>query len=197
MPGPDDAEPLLGTAILMALHQQTDGKAYLAVGEKTPENVFLFPRLKRLFPTAKFIGVARAPDVLTSAWHFFHKQVLGEDENEAKAAFISSASAQVGAGARAMIALTERYSGDWMIVTHEVLGHRPTLAVADLFQASGHVRSRRDRQRLSRADCVRDPDRRPRHRAGSAGSVFCRGAIGGRESTLTPEINQTILRELG
>lgn len=61
MPGPDDAEPLLGTAILMALHQQTDGKAYLAVGEKTPENVFLFPRLKRLFPTAKFIGVARAP----------------------------------------------------------------------------------------------------------------------------------------
>src|ERR1700722_16804848 len=80
LPEADDTEFLLRTAILLALRQQTAGKACRAVGEKTPENVFFFPRLKRLFPGAKLICIARDPrDVLTSAWHFFHKQAVGQD----------------------------------------------------------------------------------------------------------------------
>jgi hypothetical protein len=70
-PPPEDVEHLIGSAILMALRRQSAGKASLAVGEKTPENVFFFPRLKRLFPRARLIAIARDPrDVLTSAWHF-------------------------------------------------------------------------------------------------------------------------------
>ena len=44
LPAPDDTEFLLGTAILLALQQQSAGKSCLAIGEKTPENVFFFPR---------------------------------------------------------------------------------------------------------------------------------------------------------
>ena len=78
LPESGDTDFLLATAVLLALERQRDGKACRAIGEKTPENVFFFARLKRLFPGAKFIGIARDPrDVLTSAWHFFHKAAAG------------------------------------------------------------------------------------------------------------------------
>jgi hypothetical protein len=60
-PAAEDVEMLLGTAILLALERQRDGKPCRAIGEKTPENVFFFPRLKRLFP---------GPGSL--AWHVTH-----------------------------------------------------------------------------------------------------------------------------
>ena len=50
LPEAEDFEFLAGTAILLALRQQTAGGAFKAIGEKTPENVFYFPNLKRLFP---------------------------------------------------------------------------------------------------------------------------------------------------
>ena len=66
LPASDDVELLLGTAVLAALERQCEGKPYRAVGEKTPENVFFFARLKRLFPGARFIGISRDPrDVLS------------------------------------------------------------------------------------------------------------------------------------
>jgi hypothetical protein len=61
LPVPEDLDVLLGTAILLALRRQSAGKAGSAIGEKTPENVFLFSRLKQLFPRAKCIAIARDP----------------------------------------------------------------------------------------------------------------------------------------
>ncbi len=118
LPGSEDTDHLLGTAVLLALARQMDGTPRRAVGEKTPENVFFFERLKRLFPAAKFIGIARDPrDVLTSAWHFFHTQAVAEDEIAAKTAFIRSALPSLDAGARTMLTLAERYQDDCCIAS--------------------------------------------------------------------------------
>src|SRR5882757_4833762 len=69
LPGPEDEELLISTAILQSLARLAGDRSWKAVGEKTPENVFFFPRLKRMFPNAKLIAIARDPrDVLTSGW---------------------------------------------------------------------------------------------------------------------------------
>ena len=133
-PAPGDGDVLLRTAILLALHRQCAGKACHAVGEKTPENVFFFPRLKHLFPGAKFIGIARDPrDVLTSAWHFFQKPLAGADEAAAKTAFVRTALPALEGGTRAMLGLAERYPADCLIVTYEALRHAPAQTLARLF----------------------------------------------------------------
>jgi hypothetical protein len=198
LPEPEDTEFLAGTAILLALHQQTAGRAYLAVGEKTPENVFFFPRLKRLFPTAKFIGIARDPrDVLTSAWHFFHKPVAGEDETAAKMAFIHSALPPLNNGARAMLALQQRHSSDCTIVTYECMRKAPATIAAQLFRFLG----------VSDGDAVvADCIARTSFAALSGGrqigveqrgSFFRKGVVGDWNGTLTPAMNEMVLRELG
>src|SRR5579883_2910134 len=80
LPEGADADILLGTAVLLALHRQSTERDVRALGEKTPENVFLFPRLKRLFPGAKFIGIVRDPrDVLASSWHYFYERTSRAD----------------------------------------------------------------------------------------------------------------------
>jgi hypothetical protein len=198
LPASEDVESLVGTAILLALHQQTAGKDFLAVGEKTPENVFFFPRLKRLFPGARFIGIARDPrDVLTSAWHLFRKTVPGEDEVAAKTAFIASAFPALDNGARTMLALTQQFASDCTIVTYEHMLEAPAEVAAQLFRFLGVS----DRDSIV-TDCVartsfaalsggRSPG------VAENGSFFRKGVSGDWHSTLTPEMNQMILRELG
>jgi hypothetical protein len=68
---PADLDLLFGTAVLLALHRQSRTKPDArTVGEKTPDNVRIFPLLLRLFPRARFIHLLRDPrDVLVSAWH--------------------------------------------------------------------------------------------------------------------------------
>jgi hypothetical protein len=197
LPEPDDVEFLAGTAILLALRQQSAGKPCRAVGEKTPENVFFFPRLKRLFPAAKFIGIARDPrDVLTSAWHFFHKPAPGEDEIAAKTAFIQSALPSVANGARAMLALVEQHKTDAMVVTYEDLSHAPGPIVAALYRFLGVD----DAPELV-ADCIAKTSfaasagRSPG--VAQNGAFFRNGIVGDWPSTLTPEMNELILKELG
>ncbi len=198
LPAPDDMEMLLGTAILLALRQQSAGTRCLAVGEKTPENVFFLPRLKRLFPGAKLIAVARDPrDVLTSAWHFFHQPVAGEDEAAAKKAFIRSALPSLGEGARAMIAFGERHPSDCMTVTYEELRRSPAPIAAGLFRFLG-VSDQNDvvEDCLARTSFAVMTGGRP---AGEQqnGSFFRKGTVGDWKSTLTPEMNEMVLRELG
>jgi len=198
LPRPDDVEFLLGTAILLALRQQSDGRSCRAIGEKTPENVFFFPRLKQLFPQAKCIAVARDPrDVLTSAWHFFHKPMADEDEIAAKFAFIDLALPPLNQGGRAIIDLAANYPADVMTVTYESLRRTPELVVSNMFRflsvsdASGIV-----------ADCVArtsfaaQTGGRP---AGTEqnGAFFRKGVSGDWASTLTPEMNALVVRELG
>jgi hypothetical protein len=197
LPAADDTEFLLRDAILLALRRQSAGKACLAIGEKTPENVFFFPRLKALFPGAKLICIARDPrDVLTSAWHFFQKTAK-QDDIAAKTAFIQSALPSLAEGARSMIALAERHRADCMIVTYEALKGTLEGVVAKLFQFLGV--SARDEivsnciKKTSFASLTGGRAAGVEHR----GAFFRKGIIGDWTSTLTPEMNELILKELG
>ena len=198
LPTGDDVEFLAGSAILLALHQQSAGGDYLAVGEKTPENVFFFPRLHRLFPRAKFIAIERDPrDVLTSAWHFFRQPVPGEDAVAARLEFVRGAVPALAAGTRATLEFRERHPDDTMIVTYERLRQEPAPWLAQLFRFLG-VSDRRDivEDCLARTDFAAMTGGRA---AGveQNGSFFRKGVVGDWKSTLTPEMNQVVLHELG
>lgn len=198
LPEAEDADALLGSAVLLALQRQCDGKAAHAVGEKTPENVFLFPRLKRLFPGAKFIGIARDPrDLLASAWHFFHKTRADQDETAAKLALLESAFPSLQQGARAMLALAEKLPEDCMIVTYERLHEQPAPTATRLFQFLGVS----DEEAVV-AECVARTSFSALSGGRAAGvrqegSFFREGVVGNWPSTLSVEMNAMILRELG
>ena len=198
LPTDEDVEFLLGTAVLQELERQTAGKACRAVGEKTPENVFLFARLKHLFPDAKFIAMARDPrDVLASAWHFFRKPVVGADDAAARIAFIGPALASLDQGARTMLALREAFPSHCTIVTYEDLHAAPAPVAAALFRFLG-VSDGEDVV----ADCVARTSfttmsggRSPGET--QEGTFFRSGVVGGWPSTFDAGMNAMILRELG
>jgi hypothetical protein len=143
LPAAADADHLLGAAVLLALRRQGLGADALAVGEKTPENVFLFPRLKRLFPGAKFVGVARDPrDVLASAWRQFGRTgqgpgAGGPDDEPAKTAFAAAALPQISRGLEVMIALERHYGDDCLILTYERLLAEPQAGYTALYRFLG------------------------------------------------------------
>lgn len=198
LPHEQDTEIMLGTAILLGFRQQVAGKPCRAVGEKTPENVFVFPRLKRLFPAAKFIGIARDPrDVLTSAWHFFHEGKAGADEAGAKLAFVRSALPSLGEGARRMLALDNEFPHDTVTVTYEALLHAPAQVAAQLFRFLD-VSDRPEvvAACLERTDFTRQTGGRPKGVANN-GAFHRRGVAGDWKTTITPELNALILQELG
>jgi hypothetical protein len=197
-PSSDDVEFLAGTAILLALNQYAAAPECRAIGEKTPENVFFFPRLKQLFPKAKCIAIARDPrDVLTSAWHFFHQPVAGEDETAAKFAFIQLALPSLDHGARATLDLAERHKADFMTITYENLRRTPQFVVSNMFR----FLSVSDAPDIV-ADCVARTSFAAQSGGRQAGdeqrgAFFRKGVAGDWTSTLTPEMNQLVLRELG
>jgi hypothetical protein len=131
LPHEDDVLELTRMAILLTLRRQTDGRRYLAVGEKTPENVFFFPRLKAMFPAARFIGVARDPrDVLTSAWHFFRAKQTADRSPEAISAFVDMALPSIGKGLRALSDIQARYGSDALVLRYEDAVLDPRLCVS-------------------------------------------------------------------
>jgi hypothetical protein len=198
LPASADTEHLAGTAILLALQQQMGTEACRAVGEKTPENVFFFQRLKQLFPGAKFIGVARDPrDVLTSAWHLFQKVPAGADEVAAKTNFLKAAFPSLAEGARVMLDLTRRFPDDAVIVTYEAMVRDPVPLVARLFRLLGVpddpaiVATCLERTSFAAATGGRPAGVEDR------GAFYRKGVVGDWRSTLTPEMNRLILQELG
>jgi hypothetical protein len=198
LPAHDGVEFLLGSAILLALRQTSGNKMCRAIGEKTPENVFFFPRLKQIFPKAKCIAIARDPrDVLTSAWHFFHKPAADEDETAAKFAFIQLALPSLDQGARATIDLATRHPADFMTITYENLRRTPELIVSNMFR----FLSVSDASDIV-ADCVARTSFAALtggRQAGTEqrGTFFRKGIAGDWASTLTPDMNELVLRELG
>jgi hypothetical protein len=199
-PPPDqhDAELLLGTAILLALARQSARSPCRAIGEKTPENVLLFPRLKRLFPGAKFIGLARDPrDVLSSAWHFFGKKNNAGNEPAAIEAFVRAAIPLLHESAQKLIELRKNMPASCLIVTYEQM-HNDTAAIAmRLFRFLGVL----DEPAVV-ANCVE----RTRFEAlaggrpagvAQEGAFFRKGIVGDWRETLSPELNEMILDRLG
>jgi hypothetical protein len=198
LPTPEDTEFLAGTAMLLAFSQQGADKDCQALGEKTPENVFFFARFQTLFPRAKFIGIARDPrDLLTSAWYFFRKPAHGPDDEAAKLAFILSALPSLAEGARAMLAFAEQQPNAFRMVTYERLRGDPEPAVAELFRFLGlSNRVETVRACLQRTSFAAMTGGRP---AGVAedGAFLRKGVVGDWKSTLTPAMNDLVLRELG
>jgi len=194
LPDPEDVEFLVGSAILMALAQQCDGHPYPIVGEKTPENVFYFPNLKRLFPAAKFVGIARDPrDILVSAWHLIppeRRQALEQ------MAFVRQAVGAVGQFTTGMLSLQRRYPADALIVTYEALLREPEATVAALYRFLGAADS---------PAIVADSIARTSFAAMSGrpagvednGAFMRKGVAGDWRTHLTPEMNQLILDQSG
>jgi hypothetical protein len=197
LPASEDVEFLLGSAVMLALARQSAGKACRAIGEKTPENVFFFARLKRLFPGAKFIGIARDPrDVLSSAWHFFPRPPP-ENEVAAKTAFIISAFPALDNGARTMLALAEQFPADCMNVTYEHMRAATAPVATALFRFLGVdvgvdlVAACVARTSFAALSGGRAPGEV------QSGSFFRKGVVGDWRSTFTPEMNALILGKLG
>jgi hypothetical protein len=198
LPTPDDTEFLAATAMLLAFSRQVGNEACHAIGEKTPENVFFFARFKTLFPRAKFIGIARDPrDVLTSAWHFFCQPASGDDHHDAMTAFIRNALPSLTEGARAMLAFGEQHPDAFRMVTYEQLRHDPEPVIAGLFRSlglsddAGTVRACLERTSFAVATGGRQAG------TGRDGAFLRKGVVGDWRSTLTPQMNDLILRELG
>jgi len=198
LPTSEDIEFLAGTAMLLALSQQAGEKDCRAIGEKTPENVFFFARFRALFPSAKFIAIARDPrDVLASAWYFFRKPVAADEDRETQLAFIRSALPSLAEGARTMVAFGERYPNAYRMVTYERLRKDPEPAVAGLFRFLGLSDSAETvRACLAQTSFSTATGGRA---AGVAqdGAFLRKGVVGDWRSALTPEMNDLVLRELG
>jgi hypothetical protein len=166
------------------------------VGEKTPENVFYFPNLKRIFPNAKFIGVARDPrDVLVSAWHLVHKTAADSDAE--LAAFIRRSVGACGDFLRKMLELRDRYPDDATVVTYESLLGSPEPVLRSVFRFLGVS----DAAEVV-ARCI-DGGRFAAMTGGRpagverSGSFFRKGVAGDWRTTLTPGLNDLVLGELG
>jgi hypothetical protein len=137
-PTEDDADIMLGTAVLLAFQRQCGDRLYDAIGEKTPENTFLFPRLKRLFPTARFIGIARDPrDSLSSAWHFWAKANIGAGGASAMAAFVDASLPAVEEGLQNFVIYAEQIPRDCRIFSYEQLLEMPESITAGLCRFLG------------------------------------------------------------
>ena len=198
LPTAGDSDFLAATVILLALRQQADGQDYLAYGEKTPENVFLFSRFQRLFPRAKFVTIVRDPrDVLTSAWHFFRKLQPGQDDVAEKFAFIRNALPSISEGARVALYFAQQHPEVSHLVTYERLRQDPAPAITRLFQFLGlPVDDRIVADCLERTSFSKATGGRP---AGVAqnGAFMRKGVVGDWTSTFTPAMSDLILSELG
>lgn len=197
LPVENDLEAIIGTAILLALRRQNRASVCHAIGEKTPENVFFFPIIRRIFPDAKFIGIARDPrDSMTSAWHFFRSHQSTGNETAAKFALIRAALPPVARGLRMMIDFRAQFPNDVLITTYEDMSRDAVGVAAQLFRflevsdGVGVV-----------TDCVRRTEfavmsgGRP---AGivQSGAFFRRGVSGAWRDTLTEGMSDLLVKEL-
>jgi hypothetical protein len=194
LPQPEDTEHLFGTGVLLALLRQGAGRNCRAIGEKTPEIVFHFARLKKLFPQAKCIGIARDPrDVLASAWCFFNKNA----DAAGKLDFIRSAMPSLHQGAEAMLALSQEFPTDYTMVTYEALLAAPEATLPHLFGFLGVASDARIvTSCLTQTSFATQTGGRPPGAAHN-GTFLRNGRAGDWQSVLTAEMNEMVLEKLG
>lgn len=74
---------VVASAILTSLLKQARGKSAIAVGERTPDNVYVFTGLRLLIPGAKCIHIVRDPrDAGVSQWHNIRRSVAEGVRNQ-------------------------------------------------------------------------------------------------------------------
>jgi len=197
LPFTQDTEHLFGTGVLLALLRQGLDQNCRAVGEKTPENVFFFARLKKLFPSVKLIGIARDPrDVLASAWHFFNK-TASPGNDAAQLDFIRMALPSLHQGTVAMLGLAQEYPADYAMVTYEALLEAPENSLQRLFAFLGVSSSDGIvADCLAQTSFAAQTGGRP---AGTAqnGTFLRNGRAGGWRSVLSEEMNALVIEKLG
>lgn len=197
-PGGDDSPILAATAILLALRAQAAGRDCLAYGEKTPENVFAFPVFKQLFPQAKLIGIARDPrDVLTSAWHFFQGKNAESQNDEAKFSFVRSAVPPINHGMKMMLHHRHTDAASCLLLTYEQLHQTPHVQMSAVFRFLGLEAT--DAVVTACLEATRFDKMTGGRKAGDGanGSFLRKGVVGDWQSTLTPAMNEWVLKELG
>ena len=198
LPGDGDSRFLAASAILLALHQQADGRDCLAYGEKTPENVFAFPAFKQLFPRAKLITIVRDPrDLLTSAWHFFQGKNEKNTDDNTKFAFFRSAVSSINDGMRVTLNHQKVDPSSCWVVTYEQLHQNPVPHVEGIFRFLGL-----ETTPALASNCLAATrfDRMTGGRQagdGANGSFLRKGIVGDWRSTLSPAMNDLILQETG
>ncbi len=186
-----DIEHLVGTAILLALGQYAEDCQ--AIGEKTPENVFFFPRLAALFPQARFIAIARDPrDVVTSAWHFF-----GRHSDASVEVFVRKALPSMDAGARAMLAFAEAEPARTRLVTYEALLAGPAEGLADLFALLGVAATPAILADIVAATSFGAMTGGRRAGAVEEGNFLRHGGVGAWRQTLAPALAAEVIDRLG
>jgi hypothetical protein len=197
LPSQQDGDALLGSAILLAMRRQRNAATARAVGEKTPENVFFFPQLQRIFPRGKFIAIARDPrDVLASSWHFFQRPRPNENDAAAKREFLRISMPPMVAGARAMLDFAARHPDRYRHVTYEAMLASPAHHLAALFEFLGV-----DNNPKLVADIVADTSFTAMTKGRQSGteergSFFRIGRAGDWRDTLSEDMNALILRDM-
>jgi hypothetical protein len=198
LPAGDEADAMLAAGVLLSLARQTCTRDVRAVGEKTPENLFLFERLKLLFPRAKFIGIARDPrDLVTSAWHFFGRHQPPSDNPDPLIGYLKVAMPSLVSGLRTLVEIMDRMQGECGVVTYEAMIRDPAPALAGLFRLIGVS----DEPGIV-TDCIARTrfevmtQGRP---AGAAqnGEFLRSGTVGTWRETLTEEAERMINADLG
>jgi hypothetical protein len=193
LPEKPDVEFLVGSAILLALRRQTQAPCR-AMGEKTPENVFFFPTLKRLFPAAKFIAIARDPrDVIASAWHFFQARHAPRSGDAEKIAFINLAMPSMVEGMRCMLDFSARHPDDCVIVTYESLLHTPAPVLARLYRLLGVSDDRAIVAEALRRTAFTEVTGGRAPGTAQEGAFLRKGVAGDWRNTLTPQMSDMIL----
>jgi hypothetical protein len=199
LPDRQDTLHLFATGVMLGLERQCAGVSYHAVGEKTPENVFLFPVLKLCFPRAKFIGIVRDPrDTLASAWHLFQqKAAAGKDQREAKLNFLKNALPGINSGLERMVALRQQYGADCFLISYEGMKTGTANIVTRMFQ---HLGVASDPKLV--AACIEatafarlSGGRKPGEADDT--SFFRKGVVGDWPSAFTPEMAEVIMDALG
>jgi hypothetical protein len=197
LPDMGDADALIAAGILLALERQRAGKQVRALGEKTPENVFFFERLKRLFPDSKLILIARDPrDLLASSWHMFYRNEHGDNEDEKKTRMIEMALPAIVEGTRLGFELGQKYPDDVINITYEaMLGD--TSAIASRLYAFLGVSDDQETVKLC-VDKVKFETLAGGRAPGTADNAsFFRNAVAGAwPNTLSATMNNMILKEM-